>query len=241
MLNKEQPLMILLTGPNGAGKTTFRQKFLESNPVFSELYSLNWDDETKKLINENPNIPESVARINAGRTIIEKTSYCFSERVNFVYETVATDKRHIGVIQTAKKYSYKIVTIFIGLSSSDLSKERVRRRVEQGGHNIPDAEIERRYPRIIANFPNLFIQSDTCFVIDNSYKNYKLILLKSNNLKITFNKFPNYLITDNFDITRENQNDGSILLQTDSYIKKTQAEKQHLIQSLLEVFGTKTM
>ena len=241
MSNNEQPLMILLTGPNGAGKTTFRQKFLESNPVFSDLYSLNWDDETAKIINENPGISEIAARLGAGKNIIEQTHYCFTERADFVYETVAADKRHLRIIQTAKNYFYKIVTIFIGLSSPNLSKQRVKYRVEHGGHNVSDAEIEARYPKTMANFPNLFVQSDTCFVIDNSGKNYKLILLKSNNLNITFSKFPNYLTINNFDITRENQNDGSILMQTDSYVKKSQTEKQQIMQNLLEMFSIKNL
>ena len=93
----------------------------------------------------------------------------------------------------------------------------------------------------MANFPHLFSQSDTCFVIDNSGKNYKLILLKSNNLSITFSKFPNYLPHDQFDLTQEKQPNGSILLSNNEYAKKSQEEKQRLIQHLVELFSAKNI
>lgn len=239
MQTPEQPITILLTGPNGAGKTTFRQKFLEQNPVFSGFISLNWDEETIKYSITNPEISKDMARINAGKIIINKTQNCFTQHKSFIYETLAADHRHLRIITTAKKTGYKIVTVFIGLASPELSKIRVKHRVENGGHNVNNSDIEARYPKIMANFPTLFDQSDTCFVIDNSGKNYKLILLKSNNLNITFNKFPNYLSHDKFDLSSEKQSDGSILLTNSQYIKKSQAEKQQIIQHLLESFSTK--
>ena len=235
----EQPILILLTGPNGAGKTTFRQQFLESDTIFSDFASLNWDDETINLIHENPSFTQTTARINAGKIIIKKTQECFAKNRGFIYETVAADRRHFRIIQTAKDQGYKIVTIFIGLSSIELSKLRVKHRVENGGHNVASTDIETRYPKILANFPDLFNQSDTCFVIDNSGKNYKLILLKSNDLNITFNRFPKYLLKNKFDLTSEKQSDGSVLLTNSQYAKKSQAEKQQTIQYLLEVFGTR--
>ena len=241
MSSNEQPLMILLTGPNGAGKTTFRQKFLDTNPTFNGMNSLNWDDETYRLTAENPKLPETTARINAGKNIIEQTRYCLSQSYSFIYETVAADRRHLRIINTAQNAFYKVVTVFIGLSSPELSKQRVKHRVENGGHDVPVKDIETRYPKIMANFPVLFNQSDTCFVIDNSGKNFKLVLLKSNNINITFSRFPNYLPNNQFDLTKEIQPNGSILLQTSEYVKKTQAEKQKIIQQLLETFSIKNL
>ncbi len=241
MSNNEQPLMILLTGPNGAGKTTFRQKFLEPNPIFSNLTSLNWDEETVKVSVQFPDLPEQTISIKAGKNIVEQQRKCFENQTGFIYETVAADRRHLRIIATAKTSGFKVVTVFIGLSSPDLSKQRVKHRVENGGHDVPIKDIETRYPKVMQNFPGLLNESDTCFVIDNSGKNYKLILLKSNNLNITFSRFPNYLITDKFDMSKEKQADGSILLQTSEYVKKTQTERQEIIQHLLEIFSLKNM
>lgn len=241
MPDKEQPLIILLTGPNGAGKTTFRQNFLENNPAFSDFVSLNWDDETARLMQKDSNLNETTARVIAGKTIIQETKDCFTKHKNFIYETVAADKRHTRMIKTAKNAGYKIVSVFIGLSSPELSKLRVKHRVTNGGHDISSTDIESRYPKVMANFPDILNQSDTCFVIDNSGQNYKLILLKSDNFNITFSKFPTYLPKEQFDLTKEQQPNGSILIAGDEYLKKSTSEKQKLIQHLLEFFSTKNI
>lgn len=241
MQKREQPIMILLAGPNGAGKTTFRQNFLETNLIFSDLKSLNWDDETLLVHKEKPELPLLIARIEAGKKIIQMQRMYTEQKNSFVYETVAADKRHLRIIKNVKDAGFKVVTIFIGLTSPDLSKLRVKHRVEHGGHDVPVSDIEARYPKIIANFPNLLSESDTCFVIDNSGKNFKLILLKSSDLSITFSKFPNYLPHNQFDITKEKQTNGSILLTSDTYAKKTPTEKQLLIQHLLELFSLRNL
>ena len=233
----EQPLMILLAGPNGAGKTTFRKKFLETNPRFSGLVSLNWDDETTKLMARHPELSNTMARIDAGKNIIEKTSYCIEQTQSFIYETVAANKRHLRLLNTVKNSFYKVVTVFIGLASPDLSKQRVKNRVRQGGHSVSPCDIEIRYPKAMANFPHLLSESDTCFFIDNSGVNFKLILLKSANISVTFSKFPNYLIQSQFDMSRQEQADGTLLLSTNDYNIKTQTEKQKIIQKLLEIYS----
>lgn len=241
MNKNDQPIMILLAGPNGAGKTTFRQTFLEPNPIFSDFVSLNWDEETIKFLHEHCDITEKTARINAGKIILKKQTYCLEQKCGFIYETVAADRRHLRIINTAKNNGFKVITVFIGLASPELSIQRVKHRVENGGHNVPVSDIESRYPRIMANFPHLLSNSNTCFVIDNSGKNYKLILLKSNNINLTFSRFPNYLAMDQFDLTQEIQPNGSILLSTSNYQKKTQEEKQKIISHLLETFKSNTI
>jgi predicted ABC-type ATPase len=42
------------------------------------------------------------------------------------------------------------------LPSVELAVERVRQRVAQGGHNIPEADIRRRFDRGLMNFRDLY-------------------------------------------------------------------------------------
>lgn len=52
--------------------------------------------------------------------------------------------------------------------SPDFAKQRVAKRVRQGGHNIPNETVERRYYRGISNLINLYIPVvDNWIVIDN--------------------------------------------------------------------------
>jgi predicted ABC-type ATPase len=46
---------------------------------------------------------------------------------------------------------------FIWLPSSELAIQRVAKRVREGGHNIPDAVVRRRYARGLTNLFDLYI------------------------------------------------------------------------------------
>ena len=46
---------------------------------------------------------------------------------------------------------------FIWLPSPELAIQRVAKRVREGGHNIPDAVVRRRYARGLANLFDLYI------------------------------------------------------------------------------------
>ena len=46
--------------------------------------------------------------------------------------------------------------IFFFLESSELAKERVKDRVQKGGHNIPAEVIDRRFHRGLSNFLNIY-------------------------------------------------------------------------------------
>ena len=51
---------------------------------------------------------------------------------------------------------YQVELMFLQLPSAELAVERVRQRVAQGGHNIPERDIRRRFERGIANFNQLY-------------------------------------------------------------------------------------
>jgi predicted ABC-type ATPase len=62
------------------------------------------------------------------------------------------------------------------LNDVDLAIERVKQRVSEGGHNIPEDVIKRRYRAGIQNLINLYKPTaDTIFIFDNSDSNENLI------------------------------------------------------------------
>ncbi len=56
-------------------------------------------------------------------------------------------KSYLGFIKRAKKNGYNVALIYLWLNSFDIAKQRVAKRVSEGGHNIPEDVIERRYYR----------------------------------------------------------------------------------------------
>lgn len=74
---------------------------------------------------------------------------------------------------------YYVTLIFFWLDSVKLAKDRVRTRVREGGHNIPNEVIERRYTAGIKNLFNLYCNRvDFLFIYDNSSINSVLIAEK---------------------------------------------------------------
>lgn len=88
---------------------------------------------------------------------------------DFAFETTLATKSYTGRIKKAKEKGYKIKLLFFWLKSSDLAKKRVKRRVQNGGHNIPVDVIERRYIRGIDNLFNIYFDiCDEVLIFDNT-------------------------------------------------------------------------
>lgn len=80
------------------------------------------------------------------------------------------------LIDEAKQLSYQVTCLFFWLDSEELAISRVATRVNEGGHNIPEEVIRRRYNRGLKNFFNLFLPMvDTWLFINNSGDTYELI------------------------------------------------------------------
>jgi predicted ABC-type ATPase len=81
----------------------------------------------------------------------------------------------------------------------ELAKERVKTRVKEGGHNIPNDIIERRYLKGIKNLFDIYLEIvDGALIFDNSYGKHELIAQKFENEKTTvldtekFNRLKKY-------------------------------------------------
>ncbi|MEX0653933.1 MAG: zeta toxin family protein [Phycisphaeraceae bacterium] len=144
------PRAIIIAGPNGAGKTTFAREFLpaEGNcPTF-----INADLIAEGL---SPFRPESMA-IEASRLMLEHVRQMVARREDFAIETTLAGRAYLRMIHEWKAVGYQVELMFLRLPSADLAVERVRQRVAQGGHNIPEPDIRRRFDRGIANFHQLY-------------------------------------------------------------------------------------
>lgn len=79
----------------------------------------------------------------------------------------------------AQSQGYSVTLLFFWLNSVELAKERVKVRVVEGGHNIPNDVIERRYLKGIRNLFTIYLELvDGAFIFDNSYGKHELIAQK---------------------------------------------------------------
>ncbi|MCA0365253.1 MAG: zeta toxin family protein [Bacteroidetes bacterium] len=170
---KEKNLFII-AGCNGAGKTTASFSILPEILQCKEF--VNADEIAKGL---SPFQPENVA-IEAGKIMLERINELFYQNISFAFETTLSSKIYKNKILEALKNGYSITLIFFWLNSIELAKQRVKTRVKEGGHNIPEATIERRYINGLKNLFNIYLPIiERVLIFDNSYGNSELIAKKT--------------------------------------------------------------
>lgn len=76
---------------------------------------------------------------------------------NFAFETTLSTRSYKEKVENARMKGYNVTILYFGLQNVELAKERVRIRVMEGGHNIAEEVIERRYNRGAVNFFEIFL------------------------------------------------------------------------------------
>jgi predicted ABC-type ATPase len=165
----------IVAGCNGAGKTTASYTILPEILDCKEF--VNADEIAKGL---SPFQPDTVA-FEAGRIMLERLDGLLRNNENFAFETTLASKIFAQFISRAIKQGYEITLLFFWLNSKELAVKRVKTRVEEGGHNIPQEVIERRYDRGLLNFYKLYLPLvNNWMFIDNSGTPYKEICQSTN-------------------------------------------------------------
>ena len=160
----------IIAGPNGAGKTTASYTILPE--IFECNEFVNADEIAKGI---SPFNPEKVA-FKAGRIMLERIKELLDNKESFAFETTLSTKSYVGFIKEAKQQNYEIILLFLALDSQELALKRVKTRVEEGGHNIPEEVIKKRFEKGLYNLFNLYIPIvDKWLLIDNSGENFEFI------------------------------------------------------------------
>jgi predicted ABC-type ATPase len=168
-LSDNMPDLYIIAGPNGAGKTTTAEKLLPDYLGCTEF--VNADNIARGI---SPFKPESVA-FQAGRVMLERMRELVEKQESFAFETTLSAKSYVAFLKHCTARGYTITLVFFWLDSPHIAKQRVKNRVEKGGHNIPARIIERRYYKGIENFGKYFVNlCDRWMVWNNSGRSPEL-------------------------------------------------------------------
>ncbi|MBA2673860.1 MAG: zeta toxin family protein [Ramlibacter sp.] len=135
----DRPRIIVIAGPNGAGKTTFAQEFLPREAGC--LVFLNADLIAAGLSPFDP----SRAAMQAGRLMVAAIDQHVIRRDSFAFETTLSGLAYARKIPMWRAAGYRVDLWFLKLPLAELAVQRVAARVRQGGHDIPEATIRRRF------------------------------------------------------------------------------------------------
>ncbi len=156
------PRFVLLAGPNGSGKSTVAPYLIRD--IWGIKRFLNADTIARGLSAFDPDL----ALVAAGRALIEQARRHIDHRQDFAIETTLSGKTYSRWLRQDLA-GWQTHLAFVYTRSADENVLRVHKRVLTGGHNVPEADIRRRYERSFANFFGLFRSLVTTWeIIDNT-------------------------------------------------------------------------
>lgn len=139
MPESENKRIIIIAGPNGAGKTTFARSFLPAEAHLPRF--INADLIAAGL---SPFAPESAA-IQAGRLMVQEIEQSARRGDSFAFETTLSGLAYLKRIGQWRAQGYWVTLYFLSLANIETAIARVAERVRQGGHNIREPVIRRRF------------------------------------------------------------------------------------------------
>lgn len=160
MANKE---VLIIAGPNGAGKTTFAFRYLRLK------------DQGLPFVNADL-IASGLAPVGgrntdvaAGRLMLAEIDGLAAEGRSFAFETTLAGRGYLRRIDKWRGSGYQVILLFLSLRSPEDAIERVRQRVGQGGHHVPDEAVRRRFDAGIKNLRELYADRvDDWVLFDNN-------------------------------------------------------------------------
>ena len=147
-MEQAEKTLIILGGANDSGKSTLAHLLLQKDTVDF----LNADEIAGEF--SASHYRSNVIQGLAGREYIHRKKMLFRENRSFILETTLSGRIILKTMREAKEQGYSITLVYSFLANSLACIKRVKKRVVNGGHDVPEADITRRYFRSIVNFWN---------------------------------------------------------------------------------------
>ena len=154
-----QPEIHVIAGPNGAGKSTlYREVLSPSGMEFVNadmIAARHWPD------------AQSEHAYQASQLAAQRRAALMAERRSLVTETVFSHESKLSLLRDAALLGY-LITLHVVIVPEELAVARVRKRVEHGGHTVPEEKIRSRYQRLWQHVAEGIRTADDAYVYDNS-------------------------------------------------------------------------
>ena len=168
--------MWVVAGPNGAGKTTLVTQRLASRAIDAEFEVINPDVIAQRL----PRIDGRLDELRARQEAIRRRNALVDQRRSLAIETTLSGHSALRFMRRAREADYKVNLVYVGIDSPELSFDRVRSRVADGGHDVPTDALARRHPDSLSKLPRALALADRAYVLDNSARRRKLLMIREN-------------------------------------------------------------
>lgn len=169
------PRVVVFAGPNGAGKTTHAENVLHALGIATFV---NADFIARGL----SGIRSSSADFEAGRIMLKRLRQLGEMKADFAFESTLSSRSFAPFLAELKARGYRVAIYYFSLRSASLAVKRVKMRVKLGGHDVPEADVRRRFERSLVNFMTLYVPlADSWHLFENS-KSASVRLIASSDL-----------------------------------------------------------
>ena len=90
------------------------------------------------------------------------------EGVSFTIETTLSGKTHLRTIATARAAGFGVSLFYFAAPDAETCLARIARRVAEGGHDVAESDVRRRFARSLANLALYAAAADLWRIFDAS-------------------------------------------------------------------------
>lgn len=145
-----KPVFVLVAGINGAGKSTFAQS-PDALAQLPPLRLINPDILTQTLLASGQHTLAAANLLAAQQSDAQVDQLIQGRSESFIVETVLSSAKYFAPVERAIRLGWHFHFIYVALDTVELALQRIRIRVAQGGHDVPDATVRKRWARSLAS------------------------------------------------------------------------------------------
>ncbi len=167
--------ILIIAGPNGSGKTSFAKEFLPNEagcPIF-----INADMIAEGLSPFQP----SLADFMAGRIMLETIREHVRVGRNFAFETTLSGRSYAQSIPHWQEKGYYVKLVYLWLATPKIALDRIRQRVGEGGHDVPEEVVLRRFRSGWRNLKEIYWDLPNELIVYDNSRSERIKLEARNN------------------------------------------------------------
>lgn len=98
-----------------------------------------------------------MAATRAARLLLSRWRELVANRRSFGFESTLSVRTYATMLRDARRIGYRVHISYLALPTLQFSVRRVRERVRKGGHNVPLADLKRRFRPSLSNFLRIYL------------------------------------------------------------------------------------
>jgi predicted ABC-type ATPase len=140
--------LFILAGPEGVGKTTYAARHIRA--VTGGVAFVNLDEIARGL---SPFDVEA-ERVAAARIALDRIRRRLDDGDGpFTIETTLAGRSYLPMLERADRLGWRTELFYFIVRDVSVALQRVARRISEGGHAVPEADVRRRFERSLSNLP----------------------------------------------------------------------------------------